>query len=78
MELIIGSAISLFIQWLKKSAGLTEYSVLSLLILICLSASAVYTYMVYAGLWETFYTILTTAGAFYAFVIQRFKTDESK
>ena len=72
MELILGAGISLFIQWIKSRTNMTEYNVLGLLLVLCIVAAAVYTFLVYAGLWETFYTILTTAGAFYAFVIKRF------
>lgn len=78
MELILGAGISLFIQWLKHSLNLKGYAVLGAVVVISIAASAVYTFLVYKGLWETFYTVLVTAGAFYAFIIKRFDEDLSK
>lgn len=72
MELIIGAAVSLFIQWLKNRTGTSEYMTLFILLLASVFASACYTFLVYAELWETVKMVLLTAGAFYAFVIQRF------
>lgn len=72
MELIIGAAVSLFIQWLKTRAETTEYMTLFILVLASVFASALYTLLVYTELWPTVYQVLVTAGAFYAFVIQRF------
>jgi len=72
MELVIGSAVSLFIQWLKTSAKLGEYQTLGVLLLVAVFAAAVYTYFERVGLWESTAAILLTAGAFYSFVISRF------
>lgn len=73
MELIIGAAVSLFIQWLKSRAGTSEYMTLFILLLASVFVSALYTLLVYADLWPTVYQVLVTAGAFYTFVIQRFE-----
>lgn len=72
MELIIGAAVSLLIQWLKERMGTSEWGTLGILFLVSVLAAAVYTYLVNVGLWETVYNVLVTAGAFYAFIIQRF------
>ena len=71
MELIIGAFISLLVQALKKQGS--EWHTLAMLAVLCLAASALYTALVAVGYWETVYQVLLTAGAFYAFVIQRFE-----
>ena len=74
MEFILGAFVSLIVQALKKRGS--EWSTLLTLIVICLAASAIYTALVAVGYWETVYQVLLTAGAFYAFVIQRFEGKE--
>ena len=73
MEIILGSAVSLFVQWLKSKANMGEYQTLGVVIGVSLIASVVYTFFVAIGYWETVASILITAGAFYTFVIARFK-----
>jgi len=72
MELILGAGVSLLIQFLKNQLKTGEYTTLGILLVISLLAAAVYTYLVSAGLWETFGNVLIVAGAFYAFIVQRF------
>jgi hypothetical protein len=43
---------------------------------LCLGAAGVYTVLVAVGYWETVVNVLILAGAFYAFVIQRFESKE--
>jgi hypothetical protein len=72
MEILIGATVSVLMQLLKsKVTG--EYWRLALLVLLCLAAAAGYVTLVAVGYWETVAGILMTAGAFYAFVIQRFE-----
>jgi hypothetical protein len=46
---------------------------LGILALTSIALAALYSLVVYTGYWETVATVLTVAGAFYAFVIQRFE-----
>jgi hypothetical protein len=41
---------------------------------LSLGAAGLYTALVAAGYWQTVAQVLLTAGAFYAFVIQRFES----
>jgi hypothetical protein len=71
MEILIGAIVSLIVQAVK---GKGEYTTLAILVGLSLAASGVYTALVYTGFWDTVYQVLVTAGAFYAFVIQRFES----
>lgn len=72
MELLIGAAVSLLIQVLKKWSK-NEYITLATLLAVSLTAAGIYTALTAAGYWSVVATVLTTAGAFYAFVLQRFE-----
>jgi hypothetical protein len=75
MEIFIGAIVSLIVQLLKsKSTG--QYATLAILAVLSLAAAGIYTVLVNTGYWEAVYGILVTAGAFYAFVIQRFEGPE--
>lgn len=73
MEIIVGAAVSLLVEWLKSQMNLGEYKTLSILFIVSLVAAAVYTYLVSVGYWATVANVLVLAGAFYTFVIARFK-----
>lgn len=73
MELILGSAVSLLVQWLKTKFSTSEYVTLTVLLGVSLVASAAYTYLVATGYWQTVLSVLLTAGAFYTFILARFK-----
>lgn len=72
MEIIIGAAVSLAIQWLKQWSK-SEWTTLFGVLVLSLAAAAGYTLLVQAGYWQTVAEILITAGAFYSYVIQRFE-----
>jgi hypothetical protein len=74
MLIIIGSAVSLLVQWLKEQFGTQEYKTLGVLIVVSLVAAFIYTYLVAAGYWQTVAQVLVVAGAFYTFVIARFQS----
>ena len=59
-----------------RSSGNTTATTLATLVVLSLSAAAIYTALVATGYWETVYQVLLTAGAFYAFVIRRFEGTE--
>lgn len=72
MELFFGAAVSLIVQFLKSKLSNT-FEVLAVLFALCLGAAGIYTALVETGYWSTVAAILMTAGAFYAFVIERFE-----
>lgn len=75
MELIIGAAVSLIVQ-LVKSKARNQWETLVILLGISLAAAGIYTALVATGYWSSVAAILIAAGAFYAFVIQRFESSE--
>jgi hypothetical protein len=75
MEIILGAAVSLILQWLKQTFT-SQWQTLSFLVILCLGAAGIYTVLVSAGYWETVGNVLIIAGAFYAYIIQRFESKE--
>ena len=73
MEIFIGAAVSLFVQWAKQKTT-NEWETLLILLAISLAAAGLYSTLVYVGYWDTVAHILLVAGAFYAFVLQRFES----
>lgn len=76
MIYILGIAVSLLVQWLKSAFPTSGWKTIGVLIGVSIVASLIYTYLVHVGLWGSVAQILTTAGAFYAFVIQRFEKSD--
>ena len=72
MEIIIGAAVSLLVQWLKQRTS-NEWETLAVLLIVSLAAAAGYTALVATGYWQAVGGIIVTAGAFYSFVLQRFE-----
>lgn len=66
---------SLVVQWIKGRTG-GEYQTLAALAVLSLAAAAAYSALIAMGYWDAVYRILITAGAFYAFIIQRFEGAE--
>lgn len=73
MELVVGSIVSLIVGWLKKQFGTEEWKTLGVLAVLSLVAAWGYTYLNAVGYWETVLNVIISAGAFYAFVLSRFK-----
>lgn len=73
MIYFIGVIVSLLVQWLKTKYETSSWKTMAILIAVAVVASAGYTYVSYLGMWEVVAKVLTTAGAFYAFIIQRFE-----
>lgn len=73
MEMLIGVAVSLFIQYVKNVLKLGEYATLGAVLVLSIAAAGIYTVLVNTGLWTSLVPILTTAGAFYTYVIARFE-----
>lgn len=73
MEIILGSAASLLVEYLKTKSNIKGYQTLAVLFVVSLIAAACYTYLVAVGYWETVAKVLVVSGAFYTFVVERFK-----
>lgn len=73
MIYFIGVIVSLLIQWLKTTYETPSWKTMFILVGISFAAALVYTYFSYLGMWELVAKILTSAGAFYAFIIKRFE-----
>ena len=73
MTIIIGAAVSLLVQWIKQKAS-SQIETLVILLGVSLAAAGLYCALVAVGYWETVANVLIIAGAFYAFVIQRFES----
>jgi multisubunit Na+/H+ antiporter MnhE subunit len=73
MEIILGSAVSLIVQFVKNKFGTSEYVTIGAALALSVVAAVVYTGLVAANLWESVLQVILTAGAFYTFIIQRFE-----
>ncbi|HET9878866.1 MAG TPA: hypothetical protein VFQ81_06140 [Candidatus Limnocylindria bacterium] len=73
MTIIISAAVSLLVQWIKQKTT-NQLETLLVLLAISLAAAGLYCALVAVGYWETVANVLLIAGAFYAFVIQRFES----
>ncbi|RTE90669.1 hypothetical protein [Bradyrhizobium sp. LVM 105] len=73
MELLIGAAVSLIVQGLKQKAT-SQWQTLGILLVLSIATAGLYCTLIAVGYWETIANILVTAGAFYAFVLQRFES----
>lgn len=72
---IVGVAVSLLVQWLKKRAKTEtdEYKTLGIVLALSLVGAWLYTAIVSAGYWESVLAVLLTAGSFYTYILARFK-----
>lgn len=73
LPLIVGVIVSLLVQLLKNKYGTKSPATLAIVLAASIIAAWGYTYLQSVGLWEVFLPILTTAGAFYTFIIARFE-----
>ena len=76
MLTIIGVGVSLLVAWLKKVYATNEYKTLFILFLVSLAASTFYVLLKDTSYWTTIFGILEAAGAFYAFILERFKSNK--
>lgn len=70
----IGVIVSILTQWLKQHAS-SKFETLAILFAVSLFAAGVYNTLVAFGYWQAVATLLVTAGAFYAFILQHFESD---
>ena len=74
MEIIIGAAVSLVVQAIKKYLGTNTFGSLLAVLVVSLVAAFGYSYLVSTGMWDKLLPIVMAAGGFYAFIIKRFET----
>jgi hypothetical protein len=74
MEIIVGAVVSLIAQVVKKYFGTNEYTTLAVVLGLAIVGAFAYSVLVSVGYWENFLLVLTSAGAFYTFIIERFKS----
>lgn len=73
MEIILGAAASLLVQFLKNSVTMTEYTKLLVVFAVALGVSALYASLQAMELWEVFSQVVLAAGAVYTFILARFE-----
>lgn len=78
MVYILGISASLLVAWLKKKFGTNEWATLSVLLAVSLIAAVGYVVLQNTSFWPLLVGILEAAGAFYAFVLQRFNSSNSQ
>lgn len=71
MSYAIGAVVSIIVQILKKRFNTQEFETLALVFGGCIIAATLYVFLQGTEYWDTVIQVITTAGAFYAFVIKR-------
>ncbi|MDX9799115.1 MAG: hypothetical protein RBT05_09695 [Bacteroidales bacterium] len=72
-SIIIGAAVSLIVQYLKKRLGTTSAGTMLAVITISIVAGTAYFFIKDTSLWEPIISILGFAGAVYTFIFRRFE-----
>ena len=73
MEYLLGIIVSLVTQGFKAKYESNPTKTLAVVAVGCVAIAFAYTRVVDTAYWPILVTTLTTAGAFYTFVVQRFK-----
>lgn len=71
MEMILGVGVSLLVQFMKRKYGTEGGKVVVACVALSVVSAIAYAGLVELGYLETVKEVLTTAGAFYAFVIRQ-------
>lgn len=72
MEVIIGVIVSLVAEVIRRKAKSDEYLTLGFVVLLSLAAGAIYVFIKDTPVLPVVLSILTYAGAFYAYIMRRF------
>ena len=73
VELIIGSGISILVQYLKEKRNMNKQEIMIILFILSVFSGIAYHGLERYNMLEDVLQILTGAGAFYAFVIRNMK-----
>jgi hypothetical protein len=65
-----GIVVSLLVQLIKKKTGTSNLGTLTAVVGLSILGGVAYEALMHYGLWQAAVSILTSAGAFYAFVIR--------
>jgi len=68
-----GVVVSIIIQLVKTKLKLNAGGVMLFVVIFSLIGGAVYKALLTYGLWESFLSIIVSAGAFYSFIIKNIK-----
>lgn len=77
MELALvfgGVIVSLIVQWMKTAFNGNTAATMAAVVAMSLVGGIAYTLLTQFGLWESFLGVLTSAGAFYAFIIKNMQS----
>lgn len=74
MVIFIGVVVSLLVQWIKVVTKSNNALTLTYVAIVSLAGAGLYVYFSAQAYWSTVLTVLTTAGAFYTFVISQFES----
>ena len=74
MDIAIGVAVSILVQFLKNYLGTETMGTLLVVLIVSLFGAVFYVYVSPTDFWPTFVQIVTVAGGFYAYILQRFET----
>ena len=74
MEYILGVAVSLLVQWLKVKMNTDTWTTMLAVLMFSFVGAAGYVLLSHTDFWPVIVQILTVAGAFYAYILQRFET----
>lgn len=70
MEIFLGVIVSTIVQIIKNYTGTTKTGTMVAVVSLSFVGALCYWLLAKYNLWESFYQILITAGAFYAFIIK--------
>ena len=73
MEIILGAFVSLIVQFLKKKMGTDSIGTLFTVVMLSFVVASSYVLLVETTFWPTILQVFITAGAVYAYIIQRFE-----
>lgn len=73
--IFLGVAVSLAVELVKNRFGTSPTVTMGTVVVLALAAAGACYFLKLAGLWEAVLEILTTAGAFYAFIIRNLKSN---
>lgn len=73
MELLLGAIVSLITSVFKKKFESEEFGTIIIAVVLSLITASVYYVLASVGYLDAVIDILIRAGAFYAFIIRRFK-----
>ena len=72
MDYILGVAVSLVVEAIKRKGGLSSIGSMITLLVISILGGGAYVYLQSTGSWQTIVQVLVAASAFHNLVLKRF------